>query len=213
MEIKKETKESTFLDDLFGIQKEIKNPPKTESGYDDRYRYAPLDMILDMYKPLCFQYNFVLIATIQENKQIVELKHRSGESLRSELEIPNYGTDAQKLGSFLTYARRYLIMNLLNVMGEEDDDGDKTKSSLIPQDTQKNTQKPSPDTSKINGIIYTNRIGTSKSGKPYNAYFPPKGVDAPIYWDKASFDKAVKESEILEKANTINEDFYNSLDN
>ena len=125
-----ETKTKTsFFKDLSELQSVITNPPKTVSGYANRYQYAPLDSILDNYKKLCIDYNFILLAKIHDGMQVVTLLHESGENITGELAIPDFGTDAQKLGSFLTYARRYLIMNVLNIAGrEDDDDGEQTKN-------------------------------------------------------------------------------------
>jgi ERF superfamily len=63
------------------------------------------------------------------------LAHTSGEWMESDLTLPVSKADAQGAGSAITYARRYAYQSVLNVAGEEDDDGNaatgKTKKQVI----------------------------------------------------------------------------------
>lgn len=51
------------------------------------------------------------------------LAHSSGEWIKSVLHMPVNKTDAQGVGSAITYGRRYGYSAVLNVASEEDDDG------------------------------------------------------------------------------------------
>lgn len=56
------------------------------------------------------------------------LIHSSGESIESSMVLPQV-VDPQKLGSMLTYYRRYALMSILGVASEdEDDDGNKASN-------------------------------------------------------------------------------------
>lgn len=61
--------------------------------------------------------------------------HSSGEWMESDLTLPVSKADAQGSGSAITYARRYSYQSVLNVAGEEDDDGNaavgKTKKQVL----------------------------------------------------------------------------------
>jgi hypothetical protein len=57
------------------------------------------------------------------------LMHESGESIRSELPIPikfegGRGNNMQQLGSALTYARRYGLLSIYGLAGDDDDDAE-----------------------------------------------------------------------------------------
>lgn len=63
------------------------------------------------------------------------LAHSSGEWIESDLTLPVTKMDAQGSGSAITYSRRYGYQSILNVAGEEDDDGNaatgKTKKQVL----------------------------------------------------------------------------------
>ena len=59
------------------------------------------------------------------------LMHVSGESIESDLPIPikfdgGRGNAMQQLGSALTYARRYGLLSIYGLAGDDDDDADST---------------------------------------------------------------------------------------
>jgi hypothetical protein len=59
------------------------------------------------------------------------LMHESGERLESELPLPfkfegGRGNAMQQLGSALTYARRYGLLSIYGLAGDEDDDAEST---------------------------------------------------------------------------------------
>lgn len=68
------------------------------------------------------------------NAQIVtELHHVDGHCQGSVFPVPT-GLDMQKLGSTITYARRYNLSLLLNIVADEDDDGNAaTPTDLLSQ--------------------------------------------------------------------------------
>ena len=118
----------TFFEDLSALHTEVQNPVKTTKGYADRYQYAELQDILSDDKPILAKHNFTMFSQVREGKVIMTLLHASGKQIESELELPDFGGDAQKLGSFLTYARRYQILMLLNI-AQQDEDGEATKGT------------------------------------------------------------------------------------
>lgn len=67
------------------------------------------------------------------------LMHVSGESIESDLPIPlkfdqGRGNSMQQLGSALTYARRYGLLSIYGLAGDDDDDAESTyvKKSAAP---------------------------------------------------------------------------------
>lgn len=63
----------------------------------------------------------------------------SGESLNMSF-FPIVSTEPQKMGSAITYAKRYLLTTVFNVIAEEDDDGNEAQG--VKPSLQKKTPKP-----------------------------------------------------------------------
>lgn len=73
-----------------------------------------------------------------------------------ETSFPIAGNDPQRLGSALTYARRYNLLNLLNLATEDDDGEAASHRGQDPQSTRKNTTKavePSTPVSPVRAIV------------------------------------------------------------
>ncbi len=81
------------------------------------------------------------------------LVHVSGDRVESELPIA--GSNPQQMGSAITYARRYAILGLLGLVGDEDDDGNSASGiSTGPSDAQLNM---------IKSLMRTVRKATTKA--------------------------------------------------
>jgi hypothetical protein len=111
------------------IEAKRRFPPIYKNSVNPHFRnkYASLDMILEaITEPLC-NAGIVLIqpTTIRDGLTILttQLIHaESGESIDSELIIPAQ-SDPQKLGSALTYYRRFSVCSILAIAAEIYDDG------------------------------------------------------------------------------------------
>lgn len=107
-------------------------PTILKSRNADRYNYAPLDEILRTIRPHLEACGLaVRFSTRTEGPVITALctvSHRDGHTETSEFAAPvdqnMRVNETQKMGSANTYAKRYALMNALNlVASEEDDDG------------------------------------------------------------------------------------------
>lgn len=89
-------------------------------------KYASLDSVNNAVLPSLCKNDLVVTQVIEPmgDGQAVKtvLWHISGEKIESFLMLPNTG-DMQKLGSAITYARRYALSAILGVSADEDDDG------------------------------------------------------------------------------------------
>jgi len=132
---------------LLQAQTHLANPKKDTKGYG--YKYAQLDQIIEIVKPVLAQYGLGIIQS--PNGPIVDgcltlktiIFHESGQHLIEQFAIPlKEGTNVtQDYGSALTYARRYHLLSLFN-LAAEDDDGAGSKQKA-PQNN-----KPSSDAKK-----------------------------------------------------------------
>ena len=117
------------------IEAKRRFPPIYKNSVNPHFRnkYASLDMILEaITEPLC-NAGIVLIqpTTIRDGLTILttQLIHaESGESIDSELIIPAQ-SDPQKLGSAMTYYRRFSVCSILAIAAEIDDDGNTATSN------------------------------------------------------------------------------------
>lgn len=105
--------------------------PKISKGSDGyNYKYADLDSILGAVEPILFQHGFVITNTITTSTDGIQnlnvgLFHVG---LCAALPIGcvmpiSFKQEPQKIGSAITYFRRYGLLTLLNLCPVEDDDG------------------------------------------------------------------------------------------
>jgi hypothetical protein len=103
---------------------------KTNPHY--KSQYADLDSVLDAVTPALNTHGLAIIQLvgIVDGKTVLEthLYHESGEFSKSVFPLPET-SDPQKIGSALTYARRYSLCAILSVVADEDNDGNGTSSN------------------------------------------------------------------------------------
>lgn len=108
-------------------QAEFEPIRKDTKGYN--YKYAQLDQILDMVRPILSQHGLTISQfTDQKNVLYTRLRHASGQWFSSEVALPlnendNKRSIEQAWGSSVTYMRRYQILSLLGLhpTGEDND--------------------------------------------------------------------------------------------
>lgn len=88
---------------------------------------------------------------------VTALKHVSGEEVQSRLPFPelspNRGNIMQALGSAVTYARRYALLAIYGLAGD-DDDGEGSAPSQEVKKPERNWRKPSkPDKKESSGEV------------------------------------------------------------
>jgi hypothetical protein len=98
-------------------------------------KYATLSSIQAATRPVLAKNGLSIcqIPTIIDNEMVLEtrLMHTSGQQLVSRWPIP---LDAiQKMGSYLTYAKRYSWSAMCGISGDEDDDGNAAAATHPPQ--------------------------------------------------------------------------------
>jgi hypothetical protein len=73
-----------------------------------------------------------------------KLSHVSGEWRASDYPVAAYPTPQQQ-GSAITYAKRYNVSALLDLVGEDDDDGQAAQNGAVKAQTKKPEPKPEPE--------------------------------------------------------------------
>lgn len=114
---------------LVAAQKNIGKAIKDSSGYN--YNYADLEEVIDTVKIPLLEQGIVIMqcpeTEFNENgKAVVTVKtillHTSGEAVENKATVTAQKTDAQSIGSAITYARRYSLQAIL-CLATADDDG------------------------------------------------------------------------------------------
>ena len=154
-----------MIQDFINAQREFTEINKTKQGYG--YKYAPLDEVLKMARPILVKNGFMLTqdsnTTVDENgiewvEVNTKLIHRSGDVLENKVKSKYIDLKQmnayQSLGSAITYLRRYGIGMLLGVASDEDTDArgeaDKTKPKPKPKATKEQVLKLEELANKLN---------------------------------------------------------------
>lgn len=113
---------------LAKAQAELRNPAFDSTNPHFRSKFASLACVRDTITPILAKHGLSvsqLPTNDHEGRPCVEtmLLHSSGQWISSTLAVPVAKSDAHGAGSAITYARRYSLMAIVNVVGDEDDDG------------------------------------------------------------------------------------------
>ncbi len=111
---------------ILEVQKEIGTLSKKSTNPFFNSAYLDLNDLLNEVKPLMEKKGLLLTQPLEEDTVCTYIMDsESGNILASSrLKIPATLTDPQKIGSCITYFRRYTLKSLLAI-AEEDDDGNK----------------------------------------------------------------------------------------
>lgn len=112
---------------MVAVQGEIANPPKNKQNPHLKNWYADLVSVREAVLPVFARHK---IAVTQlpceldgEPAMTTLVMHESGEWIETTAKIRPGKTDPQSVGSAQSYARRYALMAIAGVMGDDDDDG------------------------------------------------------------------------------------------
>jgi hypothetical protein len=146
-----------LLKALVDFQKSVEKISKSETNpFFNNAKYANLSTVIDTVKPALNECGLAVIQPIEtrriegEDKDgkfmffqmviVTKLIHESGEMVESEMILPNQ-PDPQKLGSLITYYRRYSYLATIGLAPSgDDDDGNNASNKQGGQHGHKNSQ-------------------------------------------------------------------------
>lgn len=140
--------ENNIYKKLFQVRKEVGNITKNQKNPFYNNNYADLNQIIDHINPILNKYDLLLLQPLNDNKvftNIIDIK--SEKQVQSSLDLPN-DLSPQKIGSAISYYRRYTLLSLLSLLSEDDDGNLTDKRPEINQETLallKSKIKTSPD--------------------------------------------------------------------
>jgi len=93
-----------------------------------RSKYADLSAVRDAIIPIFSKHGIAIIQAPHNDGFsgfVLEtfLLHESGGEMKFSFPLPNDTTNMQKIGSAISYARRYTLSAIAGIASEEDDDG------------------------------------------------------------------------------------------
>jgi hypothetical protein len=124
----------SLLHALLVVQQEAPVIKKTATNSFYKNSYAPLDKIVETINPILHKHGFVWTTLPVVSDHGPALTYRlahvpSGESIEGTMPLLLSQQDAQGQGSAITYARRYALCAVLNLVAEDDDDGQRAAAS------------------------------------------------------------------------------------
>ncbi len=129
------------------FQAEVTNPANSADNPFYKSKYAPLNEILNLVRPILTRYGLSVIQAPSGDGENINIStvllHQSGEWI----EFPPLVLKADKVtpqgaGSAITYGRRYALSAVLGISSEDDDDGNHASQ---PQQKKEKKQEPKKD--------------------------------------------------------------------
>lgn len=121
------TTKKTLNQKLFDLQSEVGKITKKETNPFFKSKYFDINGLLEHLHPLLEKHRLLLIQPIEGGSVYSKIIDVDGDNfVESGIELPQI-TDPQKLGSAITYYRRYTLQSLLGLQAE-DDDGNKAST-------------------------------------------------------------------------------------
>ena len=163
---------------LSAFQGEVTNPPNTADNPFFKSKYAPLNDILNLVRPLLKKHGLSIIQMPGGDGENVTmttvLLHKSGEFIESEpLTLPSSPVKgkytAQGAGSAITYGRRYSLSAVLGISSEDDDDGNAEKRNGK-KEPPKSSPEPQPKTGNPRGAFFAQLQEWAKANVDYLEY-------------------------------------------
>lgn len=160
----------SIYEQLYKIQEKIPKIIKNAQGQvgNRKYNYADLTFLLEKVTPVLreggLSISYQMYSRTDGNTLQCVLFNEKGETLPSDIFIPTQ-PDPQSTGIYITYYRRYLLANILNLSIDDDTDGDLGTGENSFTKKQETVAYPKPKWP----------YGTEMTEDMKKAYWPPTG--------------------------------------
>ena len=121
-------KENTFYENLFAAKKEIGKISKDSTNPFFKSKYFDINSLLEHVEPILNKHGLFVIQPIEEDKVVTKIIDEKGFGVASAITM-SLLPDPQKMGSAITYYRRYTLQSLLALQAEDDDGNHAAKPS------------------------------------------------------------------------------------
>lgn len=134
---------------LFDLQNLNMSFKKTKDNPYFKSKYLPLDLLMKGLLPYLKEQKLLIFHRTKDG--VVETVVQDMETMETiESQFPlQAGIDPQKVGSAITYAKRYNIGQIFNIITDEDDDGNKAGSKGNKKNVDKFFSQITPTNNEI----------------------------------------------------------------
>jgi hypothetical protein len=136
-------KPNTIWFKLWKAKQEIEAVKKNAKNPHFKNNYADINALIEAVEPVLLKYNLILMQPIENGCVVTRiLDCESGDSVESTMRLPEI-QDPQRVGSAVTYYRRYTLQSLMTLQAEDTDAQDvsdyiKKQKPKFPQDRFEN---------------------------------------------------------------------------
>lgn len=135
-----------LLAKIYAVQSELTPIIKSEANPFYKSKYFDVNMVIEHLMPLLTKHKLTVLQPLSNIDGAPAIKTMvadmdSGEMLDDVMPLPKID-DPQKMGSAITYVRRYALTSLFLVQGEEDDDANATVKPQAKPQAQTPVQAP-----------------------------------------------------------------------
>ena len=191
---------------LAKAQAALRNAPLDKTNPHFKNQYATLASIRDTVTPVLAKHG---LSVVQGTETVdgyfalyTRLLHESGQWIESAYPLPMHLDKPQAMGSAMTYARRYSLAAICNIVGDDDDDAEAAQGVEPAKQTAK---KPVKNGASDAGETYTNMaLGIIKNTKV--------SADELRKWWEEERDNRIKNSITKEQLETMKEAVMVKLD-
>lgn len=135
--------ETNFYEKLAAVKAEVGRISKDSSNPFFKSKYFDVNSLLLHVEPIIQKHELLLLQPIQDGLVKSIIFDTKGFSIESGIALPEIN-DPQKLGSAITYYRRYTLQSLLALQAEDDD------ANLASNKSDGNNLKPTDDKKWLN---------------------------------------------------------------
>lgn len=161
---------------IYNIQRNIATSIKTNATNPfHKSKYIDLYKLMEVLMPYFEEYNILITHSVGTNNLETKLvKLDTGEEYSMASYFDASRLDAQQLGSYITYMRRYAICCLFGIVADKDDDGN--AASGIPNNNKLSVKKTTTDKKKLTKEEFESPLFTSTLDTYLNEGTTPKQI-------------------------------------
>jgi hypothetical protein len=121
----------TFFQKLYNLQGKVEAISKDSTNPYFKSKYFDVNALLRQITPMLQEEGLLLLQPIKQGEVAsIIIDVDSGEKIESAMTLPDM-TDPQKIGSAITYYRRYTLQSLLALQAEDDDGNQASKQKPV----------------------------------------------------------------------------------
>lgn len=160
-----EYNKTTFYENLFAAKKKIGKISKDSTNPFFKSKYFDINALLEHVEPILNENGLFVVQPIEGDKVTTRIMDENGFHIESSINMQLL-PDPQKMGSAITYYRRYTLQSLLALQAE-DDDGNHAAKPTTPKRLTAEQLKATLSSTNIDAVktVYSTFVLTDDEKK------------------------------------------------